>query len=119
MPNRNLTPRELRLARGLLREIRDRLAALAGADADLLFAYRRKIAKELGYDERSSPMVRRKLKKQKWKDQKGLCALCKKQLPEKYAVFDRLEAAKLYTPENTQLICEKCDRKIQAERRYA
>jgi hypothetical protein len=48
MPNRNLTPDELELARTPLNDIRGRLSALAGGDEELLFAYRRKIAKELG-----------------------------------------------------------------------
>jgi hypothetical protein len=119
MPNRNLTQAELELARDLLKEIRERLDILARGDADLLFAYRRKISKELGYDERSGPMVRRKLKIQKRKEQLGLCALCKEPLPEKYAVLDRLAAANGYTLGNTRLICEKCDREVQAARRFA
>jgi hypothetical protein len=62
MPNRNLTPDELKEANVLLAEIRERLVALAGDDRALLFAYRRKVTKELGYDERSKPGVRSKLK---------------------------------------------------------
>jgi hypothetical protein len=119
MPNRNLTRDELELARALLNEIRGRLNALAGNDDDLLFAHRRKIAKELGYDERSAPMARRKLKTRKRREQEGLCARRRKDLPEKYAVLDRLAAAKGYTAENTRLICETCDREVQAERRYS
>ncbi|WP_433966794.1 hypothetical protein [Tunturiibacter gelidiferens] len=53
MPNRNLDPEELKHANALLSEIRERLIALAGDDPLLLFAYRRKVVKELGYDERS------------------------------------------------------------------
>jgi hypothetical protein len=119
MPNRNLTLDELESARALLKDVRERLAALAAGDAELLFAYRRKIAKELGYDERSGPMVRRKLKAQKREEQGGLCARCREELPEKYVVLDRITASKGYTTENTRLICEKCDREVQAERRYA
>jgi ribosomal protein L37AE/L43A len=85
----------------------------------LLFAYRRKVAKELQYGERSGPMLRRRLKVQKRKEQNNKCAQCRERLPEKYTVLDRLEAAKGYTPENTRLLCEPCDRKIQAERGYA
>lgn len=58
MPNRTLTPLELAHANELLSEIRQRLAALSAGDAELEFALRRKIAKELGYDERSKPMIR-------------------------------------------------------------
>ena len=53
MPNRNLTPDELERANELLADIREQLTKLAVGDPLLLFAYRRKIAKELGYDERS------------------------------------------------------------------
>jgi len=49
MPNRNLSADELKRANELLADIRKRLADLASADPLLLFAYRRKIAKELGY----------------------------------------------------------------------
>lgn len=119
MPNRTLLPDELQKANALLLDIRARLRALAGDDANLLFAYRRKIAKELGYDERSKPMLRRKLKAQKRKEQGGLCAICSKALPERYVVLDRIVAAAGYTPENTRLIHEECDRSVQTERRFA
>lgn len=118
MPNRRLSNEELRMANELLAEIRKRLDALAGGDANLLFAYRRKIWKELGYDERSKPMVRRNLKVQKRKEQKGICPICWKPLPEKYVVLDRINAAAGYTVENTRLIHEECDRVVQHERGY-
>ncbi len=84
MANRQLTPDELERANALLDEIRSRLEALSAGEKDLLFAYRRKIFKELTYDERSKPMVRRKLKDEKWKEQRGLCAICGKDLPQIY-----------------------------------
>src|SRR5882762_3438616 len=46
MPNRNLTPEQLEQARRLLQDAR--LTTLADGDVELLFAYRRKIAKEQG-----------------------------------------------------------------------
>lgn len=119
MPNRTLDPEQLENARSLLAYINERMEVLSGGDQELLFAYRRKVAKELQYGERSSPMVRRKLKAQKRKEQDNKCAECGEPLPEKYAVLDRFRAADGYTPENTQLLCEPCDRKIQTERRYA
>jgi UTP:GlnB (protein PII) uridylyltransferase len=118
MPNRNLSATELENANGLLAEIRERLQTLAGDDATLLFAYRRKIAKELGYDERSKPMVRRRIKALKRRSQNGICPLCREALPEKYVVLDRLDAAAGYTEQNTQLICERCDRDVQARRAF-
>jgi len=119
MPNRQLSPAELLEARALLDEIRSKLTALSRGDADLLFAFRRKIYKELTYDERDKPMVRRKLKDQKWKQQRGLCAICNGPLPESYCVLDRLNAADGYTSENTRLIHQECDVKHQASKGYA
>jgi len=119
MANRILDPTEMALANQLLEEIRSRLAALAGGDPELLFAYRRKIAKQLQYDERSSPMARRKLKAEQRRSQGGMCAMCSEPLPEKYAVLDRVVASQGYTPANTRLICERCDRQVQVERGYA
>lgn len=118
MPNRNLTPDELEKANTLLGEIRQRLDALSAGDRELLFAYRRKVYKELTYDERSKPMVRKKLKAQKRSEQDGLCARCRKSLPETYCVLDRLVASEGYTPENTRLLCPECDVAAQHEKGY-
>ena len=49
MPNRQLTAEELTLANALLADVRARLEALSGGDRELLFAYRRKVFKELTY----------------------------------------------------------------------
>jgi hypothetical protein len=118
MANRNLSADELEHANRLLADIRERLQTLAGSDRALLFAYRRKIAKELGYDERSKPMIRKRLKVAGRRTQNGLCPLCQGPVPAKYAVLDRLDAAAGYTEENTRLICEKCDRDLQAQRKF-
>ena len=71
MANRILDKDELVKANALLARIREELSALSGHDADLLFAYRRKVAKMLVYDERSGPMARRKLKLAKRREQDG------------------------------------------------
>jgi hypothetical protein len=118
MPNRNLTPDELKLANELLTEIRNRLSLLAGTDLSLLFAYRRKIAKELGYDERGKPAERNKLKTLKWGAQDGKCAHCNEALPLRYSELDRRNAIDGYTPENTELVHAECHRKRQEEKRY-
>ena len=118
MANRQLSPEELAQANVLLSEIRAKLETLSHGDRELLFAYRRKVFKELTYDERSKPMVRRKLKDQKWKEQRGLCAICGKELPERYAVLDRLIAAVGYTKPNTRLIHQECDAKHQEAKGY-
>lgn len=119
MPNRQLSAEELVTARALLHEIRQRLTTLSNGDKDLLFAFRRKIYKELGYDERSKPMARRALKTKKWKEQRGLCALCNHELPENYTVLDRFNAVDGYTAENTRLIHQECDVTHQKSKGYA
>jgi len=83
MANRNLSADELKRANQLLKDIRERLTNLAAGDPLLLFAYRRN--KELGYDERSKPIVRAKLKALKWGQQNGKCAHCKRDMPLKYS----------------------------------
>jgi hypothetical protein len=92
---------------------------LSQGDKELLFAYRRKIFKELTYDERSKPIIRRNLKVQKRNEQRGLCAICGKELPEKYTVLDRLNAADGYTKQNTRLIHQECDVEHQTSKGYA
>ena len=119
MANRNLNSEELDSANDLLDQIRAKLESLAGNDAELLFAYRRKIYKELTYDERGKPTARRKLKEQKRVEQNNLCSICNEPLPLKYAVLDRFNAAEGYTSKNTRLIHQDCDTKVQESRGYA
>ena len=119
MPNRQLTADELKLANKLLDEIRRQLEALTLGDRDLLFAYRRKVFKELTYDERDKPAVRRKLKDQKWKEQRGICPICSKDLPTSYTVLDRTNAVDGYTAANTRLIHQECDIAHQVSKGYA
>lgn len=118
MPNPRLNETQLKQAHKLLARIRKDINSLAHKNAELIFAFRRKIYKELMYDERSKPMERKKLKDKMWKKQKGICPLCKQELPEKGAVLDRREAIKGYNEENVRLICPACDTKIQEERSY-
>ena len=119
MPNRKLTPEELQRANELLGDIRERLDALAGGDPLLLFAYRRKIAKELVYDERGKPGIRGKLKALKWGLQDRRCAHCGEEMPLKYSELDRKNAADGYTVENTELVHAKCHQARQAAKGYA
>jgi hypothetical protein len=119
MPNRNLTPEELNKARKLLDFIRERMKQLSEGDEALIFAYRRKIYKELSYDERGKPMQRKMLKLKKYAAQKGLCAECQHNLPEVDAVLDRFAAIEGYTVKNTRLLCRECDLKIQKSRGFA
>ncbi len=119
MPNRNLSAEELKLANDLLAAVRRRLNALAGADRELLFAYRRKVIKELGYDERGKPGARSKLKAHKWALQNRTCAECGGELPLKYSELDRKKAVDGYTVENTELVHAECHQKRQASKGYA
>lgn len=119
MPNLRLSKTEIEEARLLLTMVRTSLGQLAGDDHELLFALRRKVYKELVYDERSKPAVRRKLKDLKRQQQGGLCSKCSQQLPLKYCILDRFVASSGYTVENTQLICSACDVSIQQSRTYS
>jgi len=118
MPNRNLSADELKRANELLAVIRERLVLLAAGDPLLLFAYRRKIVKELGYDERGKLGARGKLKALKWGQQGGKCAHCGEELPLKYSELDRKDAADGYTVENTELVHAKCHQLRQAAKCY-
>jgi DNA repair exonuclease SbcCD ATPase subunit len=119
VPNRRLTSDELDLANAILDAARQRLEEAANGDQELLFALRRKLAKELTYDERSKPMIRRALKRRMRALQNGLCPLCKEELPARYCVLDRFNAADGYVAENVRLICESCDRRVQAKRGFS
>jgi ribosomal protein L44E len=120
MANRRLTESELaNLANPLVQTVRAKLQELSGDDNSLLWALRRKLAKELLYDERGKPMHRKLLKATKRGQQQNKCAVCQRELPAKNAVLDRHEAMKGYTSENTRLICQECDVKIQTDRGYA
>ena len=120
MPNRQLTNEEReRLFTPLFTEIRSRLARLSEGDEELLWALRRKLTKELGYEERSKPMHRKVLKLQKRVEQNNQCEACHGVLPDPGAVLDRIEAMKGYTKENTRLLCPECDTTAQQNRGYA
>ena len=120
MPTRKLTEPELRIANSLLKEVRESIERLSGDDLDLRFALRRKIAKELTYDERGKPMQRKKLKLKMLRVQDGKCAVCGKVLPllARGAVLDRQNTMAGYTVENVKLICRDCDEKLQEKRGF-
>ena len=108
------------MANSLLEEVRRSIERLSENDLDLRFAIRRKIAKELTYDERGKPMQRKKLKLKMLKLQNGLCANCGKPLPllALGAVLDRQNPMSGYNVENVKLICRECDDKLQASKGY-
>jgi hypothetical protein len=110
MPNRQLTASErAKLFAPLIAEVRSRLVELSAGDEELLWALRRKLAKDLAYDERGTPMHRAVLRLRKRVEQRGRCAICGCELPNPGAVLDRYEAMKGYTDENTRLLCPACD----------
>jgi hypothetical protein len=102
----------------ILEELRARIAEVAGEDRELLFQVRRYILKRLEFDERGTPTQRRKLKDQKWKSQRGLCALCHDKLPKRGTELDRFKAIDGYTAANTQLLCHACHQKAEEERGF-
>lgn len=105
-------------ANELLELVRSRLEEMAGGDLKLLHHLRRRIRLRLEHDERGTPMHRRKLKDQKWKEQRGKCVFCSEDLPETEAELDRIDSYGGYTRENTRLIHHACHRKQQAERGF-
>ena len=118
MANPRLTNEQLNLANSILEEVRERITELAAGDEALRWALRRKVAKELVYDERGKPNHRSTLKALKRQLQDGLCPECGKPLPDTYCVLDRKEALLGYTAENTRLLCQLCDHRIQKERGF-
>lgn len=118
MPNPTLDADDLRQVNRLLKLTRQRIDRLADGDAARRFAFRRKVWKELVYDERSKPMVRRRLKKLMWEKQKRLCAMCKKRLLLAYSELDRKQASAGYVEANVRLVHAKCHHRDQARKAY-
>lgn len=120
MPTRKLDTGELELTRRLLERIRRELDQLSRGDSALLFAYRRKIWKELVYDERLKPGARAALRRRKMAEQQSICPICMTALPPKGfdAILDRTDAMKGYTGPNVRLIHRACDLKVQTERGF-
>ncbi len=118
MSNPQLNKIQISKAKKLLEVIRKEIEKLANNDIKLVFAFRRKIYKELTYDERGTPMERKKLKDLLRKKQNGFCFECKNVLPKKGTVLDRIKAVKRYNEKNVNLICPDCDKKIQEKRNY-
>lgn len=107
------------LFRPLFASIVQQIETAAGSDEDVLWALRRKIAKELVYLERSPPAVRTKLKKLMRQKQEGLCAICGEPLPEKGAELDRTIAKLGYIESNVRLVHHHCHVQDQESKGYA
>lgn len=120
MPTRKLSKMELAdLFQPLGEEVAQRLQTLSGGDTALLWALRRKLAKTLIYQERGTPMHRRKIKMFKFAEQQGKCAECGQPLPALDTILDRIDAMKGYTIQNTRILCRPCDFKIQTGRNFS
>lgn len=120
MPNPQLTASQREsLFAPLFRQTKEELLRLSGGDQRVLWALRRKLAKELMYLERSTPAARTKLKARKWAEQGGVCPVCTQPLPQKNAELDRFEAFLGYTAENTRLVHHDCHIAEQAKKKYA
>lgn len=119
MANPTLNEEQLAQANALLAEIRARIKAVAGDDPALVFAYTRKLSKELNYDERGKPAKRGRFKKALHKAQGGKCAHCGLPLELKGSVADRHEAPGGYKTGNVDLIHAGCDQERQTGKRFA
>jgi len=106
------------MAAEILSSVRSQIAEASDGNLELAWALRRKVYKELIYDERSKPGHRRKLKALKREQQEGICPICREPLPEKYVILDRLEAMAGYTLANTRLIHQQCDVEIQVAKGF-
>ena len=103
----------------LFERVKAELLALSGGDARLMWALRRKLAKELVYIERKGPAARSKLKVLMWAKQNGNCALCHQPMPLKGSELDRSEAYLGYEESNVRLVHHDCHIKDQAGKGYA
>jgi hypothetical protein len=118
MPSRQSTESEAALFDDLLQKIKTMIEEAAHNDPILLFSLRRRIYKRLEYWERKTPAERKKLKKLKWEEQNGCCAICRNSLELHGAELDRLDSILGYTCENTRLVHHNCHRQDQANKRY-
>ncbi len=102
----------------LFERVKADVQQMSGGDPRVLWALRRKLAKELIYLERSTPSARKKLKALKWAAQKGLCALCGEDMPQKNSELDRLNAYLGYLDSNVQLVHHDCHVNDQDRKGY-
>ncbi len=120
MANPRLTKAQrIDLFKPLFDRIVSDIQALSDGDPNLMWALRRKIAKELVYLERSTPAARNKLKLHMWLKQSGLCAFCNQLMEQKGSELDRLEALHGYIESNVRLVHHECHIKDQASKNYS
>lgn len=107
------------LFRPLLEKVLAALEEASGSDPELLWALRRKLAKELTYLERGTPQQRKVLKALMFGKQQGKCALCGEELPKKGSELDRYNAFDGYIESNVRLVHHQCHVKDQESKGYA
>lgn len=112
------TPIVTKLHRPIFTDALAKVAIAANGDPELQFALIRKMAKGFSYEERSTPAHRKRLKRQKYAEQNGLCAICCEELPKdgRYAELDRSQA---HLGENTRLVHHDCHIADQEKKNYA
>ncbi len=119
MANPRLTNEQrTKLFAPLFDRVKADLLALSGGDPRLLWALRRKLAKELVYIERNTPSARSKLKVLMWGRQNGICELCSQPMLQKGSELDRFEAYLGYVESNVRLVHHECHIKDQAGKDY-
>jgi len=116
--NRRLTVEERAIGRQILKSLRAKFQKAAGDDPEMAWALRRFVYARLIYDERGTPMQRRRLNRLKRVSQKNRCAGCARRLPSSGAELDRSVAMKGYTEENTRLVCHRCHRMSQKRKGF-
>lgn len=107
------------LFKPLLERVVADLVATSEGDPEILWALRRKLAKELTYMERSTPAARTKLKALMFKKQQGMCALCGNELVQKGSELDRFNAFHGYVESNVRLVHHECHVADQERKGYA
>ncbi|MBI2750518.1 MAG: hypothetical protein HYX43_14675 [Burkholderiales bacterium] len=108
-----------RLFAPLFKRVIADLQRISRGDSHLLWALRRKLAKQLTYLERSTPTKRKILKALMWGKQKGKCAICKKDMALKNSELDRKDTVLGYVESNVRLVHHECHIEDQARKRYA
>lgn len=103
----------------LFKRVKQDLQRASAGNKDVLWALRRKLAKELTYLERSTPMERRLLKALMYGKQNGKCAICKKGMERKNSELDRLDTVQGYIENNVRLVHHDCHIQDQAREGYA
>ncbi len=101
-------------AKRILEATRRMIRNAAKGHEELEFRLRRYVRIHLEHDERGKPHARKILKLEKFAEQRGLCAVCRKPIRlEEEPHLHRIVASKGYTFGNTRLVHHECHRQQQ------